>query len=185
MNPSNELPLRIDVDLADHFSFVAWQNEVPPLRRLTIRYDGDGVDAVPFDDLRVRMMCDPPLLQPRDWVLRRIEPGQRLDVSPLQVDCQPSALGSLNEAVRVRLRFTASVAQGDRRELGRQSAELRVLASNQWGGADLGPNDRSGELIAAFVQPSDPAIAPVLRDAAAALKRHGHSPAMDGYQGMR
>ncbi len=182
MNPFNELPLRIDVDLADHFSFVAWQNEVPPLRRLTIRFDGGAADAVPIDDLMVRMTCDPPLLLPRDWVLRRIEPGQRLDVSPLEVDCEPSALGTLNEAVRVRLRFNASVGEGRGRELGRQSADLRVLASNQWGGADLGPNDRSGELIAAFVQPSDPAIASVLRDAAAALKRHGHCPAMDGYQ---
>jgi hypothetical protein len=54
---------------------------------------------------------------------------------------------------------------------------LRVLARDEWGGMST-----MGELLPAFVTPNAPALAKLLRSAAALLSQHGHSTALDGYQ---
>ena len=53
---------------------------------------------------------------------------------------------------------------------------VELLARNQWGGIGHLP-----EMVAAFVQPNDPAVDHVLKAAAQALQSGGKSPSIDGY----
>ena len=75
--------------------------------------------------------------------------------------------------VRVTLRDStgATIAQHD--------TDVTVLAANQW---RANPPQLSLELLAAFVQPQSPAIAPLLREASDRLQQLTGRSALDGYQ---
>ncbi len=92
----------------------------------------------------------------------------------VDIEIDAEYLDRLDEAVRGVLSFR--LTKGDE-SLSETNARLRILARDEWGGMGS-----MGELLPAFVTPNDPALAPLLKSAAEALGRHGHSTALNGYQ---
>lgn len=75
--------------------------------------------------------------------------------------------------VRVTLRDGAGAVVAD------HDTDVSVLAANQW---RANPPQLSLELLASFVQPNSPAIAPLLVEASDYLKLKTQNAALDGYQ---
>ena len=62
--------------------------------------------------------------------------------------------------------------------LARHEQTVELLPRNQWGGLSHLP-----DMVAAFVQPNEPAVERVLKQTAEVLRKHGKNPALDGYRG--
>ena len=162
--------LAISATVNARINYASWQNSVPLLKDLQLR--NSGSEAV--SSVVLQLHSEPAFLRPRQWVIDRIAPGSTLSLTDCRVELDAARLNGLNEAERSQLRFELRHQQ---QVLATHTCEVRVLARDEWGGAGFMP-----ELLAAFVMPNDPAIARILKRAADSLARHGHSPALDGYQ---
>jgi len=80
----------------------------------------------------------------------------------------------LKEAVKGSLLFSI-LRDGTKEEL--HFVEIELLGKDEWGGLAELP-----EIIAAFVQPNDPAVQAVLRDASKLLEKAGQKSSIEGYQ---
>ena len=162
--------VQVDATLAPKISFATHQNAVPVLRDLRVFNDGSG----PVEGVVVELECDPPVFAPKSWRLDRLAPQSSLRPADLDVALNAGLLMGLSEAVRARA--TVRVKRGEEVLHERQHA-LELLARNEWGGAVAMP-----ELLAAFVQPNDPAVSRVLKAASEVLRRAGKPDGLNGYQ---
>jgi hypothetical protein len=107
-----------------------------------------------------------------------MRPVARISSTNARIDrnvvLNPEYLSGLNESEKCVAHFSLWSAD---ELLAGFTTEVRLLARDEWGGVRS-----SGELLAAFVMPNDPAIAKILKSAAKVLEKHGHSSALDGYQ---
>ncbi|WP_199229439.1 DUF4011 domain-containing protein [Azospirillum sp. TSO22-1] len=91
----------------------------------------------------------------------------------LDVALDGAMLGRLTEAEKATARLSATA--GGETVAGLDMC-VELLARNQWGGVGHIP-----EMVAAFVQPNDPAIERLLKQAAEVLRLAGKSGSLDGY----
>lgn len=162
--------LGIAVEAAECFNYAAWQNSVPILRSVSIANNTSDE----LSDVSVELRTSPAFARAKCWTIDRIGPNQTFPLHQIDLEIDADFLDRLDEAVRGILTFRLV-----RREkvLAETTHSLRVLARDEWGGmATMGP------LLAAFVTPNDPSLAPVLKAAADVLGRHGHPTGLDGYQ---
>lgn len=164
-----DTPIRLRAEINPRVSFALHQNAVPFLLALTVENTSDR----PLEDIVLTLHTVPTLVRGRSWRLDRLEPGEDLPVKDLVTDVDGGLLGRLTEAEMGQVTLTASRGEA---VLGQWAAEVELLARNQWGGLDPMP-----QLVAAFIQPNDPAVDRVLRRAADILRDHGVAPDMDGY----
>lgn len=157
-------------DLNDCINYACWQNSVPFLHSLLVRNDTDKT----LSNLQLEFGTKPGFARQRKWVIDRLNPGDELSIVDRKIELDASYLNGLNEAERGQV--TLTLVQGSERIV-EQTSEVRILARDEWGGFN-----GTGEILAAFVMPNDPAIARVIKNAAAVLAEHGHSSALDGYQ---
>ena len=165
--------VRLDASFQPVVNMALWQNSVPMLSELSFTNTGSTALA----QLTIELESEPPLLRPRSWRLQDIEPGQLRIVTDLDVQLDGPALQNLTEASQgtVRLRaFSNDKAIGEFRQ------EVRILAHNEWGGARSIP-----DILAAFVQPNEPAVARIIRQASDILRAAGQQDSMEGYQGNK
>lgn len=161
---------RLNVDVAATFNYAAWQNAVPLLKSIAI-VNEDGAE---MSSVTVEMSASNGFAREKRWVIDRVGAGETLQLKSIDVDVDPAYLDALDEAERGVLRFRL-LHKG---ELVDESVQtLRVLAKDEWGGMST-----MGELLPAFVMPNEPALAAVLRSAAAAMEQAGRSSSLDGYQ---
>jgi very-short-patch-repair endonuclease len=155
------------------FNLAYWQNELPILVELALA--NTGTEA--FRDITVEVASDPPVLRPRTWRLDRLAPGQiwAFDDRDRDVQIDSNLLGTFTEATRGRITLTA---RGDGEEVAAFSQEIRFLAPNEWGGMGVIP-----DILAAFVQPNDPAVAGIQLQASDFLRKEGLADTLEGYQG--
>lgn len=165
-----EQGVRLAATMAPKLNLAHHQNSVPFLREVTVANDGPEALA----DLVVTLTSEPPFLKPRTWHLTELRPGQSYHLPDLDVALDGGLLASLTEAQAAQAVLTLT-AGGT--EVARDTQPTELLARNQWGGIGHMP-----ELVAAFVQPNDPAIDRILKKAAAILREHGKSAALNGYQ---
>lgn len=167
-------PLRIDAELIAKLNLADFENAVPMLRELSIVNDADEV----LDSLELRIESTPAFLQTKVWRIETIEAGQRYPISDVDVRLDAALLTRLTEAETA----TASLIlrrRGDTAcELARLERCVQLLPRNHWGGLSQLP-----DMVAAFVQPNDPAVDRLLKQATEVLRRNGRSPALNGYQG--
>lgn len=160
----------VEASLASQITFATHQCAVAVVGEIVVRNPAE--DAI--EDLVVDLVCDPPILAPKTWVIDRIGPSSETRVRDRNVSIDGGTLSRLSE--RVRAKVTIRLRQGDA-VLHESERELTALARNEWGGATSMP-----ELLAAFVMPNDPATSEILRDAGEVLRRSGKQPALNGYQ---
>lgn len=164
--------VRLQVSAADKLNLAAFQNAVPALHGLAIVNE----TAATLSDLTVQLRSEPEFVKPRVWHLASVGPGETYPLSNLDVQLHGALLSRLTEAESASWLFELRSRQQPDGVLATHSCTVELLARNQWGG--LGPLP---ELVAAFVQPNDPAVDRLLKDAALALQSAGKSGSIDGY----
>lgn len=169
---SSESPNEITIafDIAGCVNYASWQNSVPLLRSLEVTNHASET----LDDLRLICDSSPSFTRSKEWVISRLAPGESITIRDRDVQLDPTYLNGLDEAEKglIKLRLV----QGETL-IAEATHEIRMLARDEWGGMNS-----MAELLAAFVMPNDPALAPILKLASNVLAKHGHSSALDGYQ---
>jgi very-short-patch-repair endonuclease len=160
----------LSIDCAARITFASAQNAVPMLRAIEIHHDGDA----PLHDLTLALQARPPFCRAKRWHIDHIPPGGKLSVGDRELTLDLDFLARLNEAEQGQLICTLN---RDEAAIAEQVVPVEILARDQWGG--LGD---MAQLLAAFVLPNDPAVAPLLKTASRLLEQAGHSGALDGYQ---
>jgi very-short-patch-repair endonuclease len=150
-----------------------WQNHVPVLMELTLRA---GTQEA-LGDVTIDLVCEPAVIGPRSWRLQGIGPGQVRPLQDLDLALDGAMLTGLTEGTRATALFTARRGGPDGEVVAELRRDLRVLAHNEWGGSSGIP-----DMLAAFVEPNDPAVAKILRLASDQLRARGKSDGLEGYQ---
>ncbi len=149
----------------------AMQQCASPLVAL-LRICNDG--AVPSPALTVRVVLEPGLAVPWTARVAPIAAGGAVALDDIGLQLRPEALANATERQLGNLRVEVAV---DDRVQAATDHPVEVLAYNEWPGVGSQP-----ALLAAFVLPNHPALAPLLRDAAGRLASTTGSAALDGYR---
>jgi hypothetical protein len=157
-----EFAAELDAVVASKISFATHQNAVPVLRELRVFNAGESL----LEDLIVEIETDPPVIVSRTWRVDRIAAGGTANLTNRDVALNAALLMELSEAVRARVILTVRRGGTDGPVLVERTFPVELLARNEWGGSAAMP-----ELLAAFVQPNDPAISRVLKAASEVLRR--------------
>lgn len=161
----------IHAALAPKLNLAFYQNSVPVLRELAVINDGEK----PLKNVELGLISDPAFIKPKNWRIEVVDAGQHYRITNLDLALDGGLLGRLTEAETAQSSF-ALKAEGE--IIARLDKQIELLPRNQWGGIGHMP-----ELIAAFVQPNEPAIDRLLKKAAEILRKHGKSSMLNGYQG--
>lgn len=166
----------IRISNANKLNLADFQNSIPLLRELAIVNDGNGE----ITDLRLRLESFPPFLKSKTWLIDACQAKSNYDIRDCDVQLDGIVLGKLTEAETSTITLTlfGKAGSSPERVLATEERKVELLPRNQWGGLSHLP-----DLIAAFVQPNEPAIDRLLKQAAEVLRQAGKSPALDGYQG--
>ena len=166
--------LTIEATLAAKLSLADFQNAVPLLRDLTL------VSTLRDDagSLELSLMSTPAFVRPKTWRLESIRAGDRYRIRDLDVQLDGPLLTRLTEAENAAVTFSVRAVGGeDGRPVAELSCSVELLPRNQWGGLSHLP-----DMVAAFVQPNDPAVDRILKKTAELLREHGRDAALDGYR---
>ena len=174
--------VRLHVSAVVKLNLADFQNAVPALQELAIV----NATPTPLWGLTLHLHSEPAFVKARTWHLDAVEAGETYHLHDLDVQLDGAVLSRLTEAEPAVLRFelrshASSEADSDPSQptgslLTAHDCTVELLARNQWGGLGDLP-----EMVAAFVQPNDPAIDRLLKGAALVLESAGKSGAMDGY----
>ncbi|WP_084153722.1 DUF4011 domain-containing protein [Simplicispira psychrophila] len=178
---SRPAPVSLHVSAVAKLNLADFQNAVPALLELAVR----NAMPAPLAGLTLVLTSEPAFIQPRSWHLDAVAAGETYDLHDLDVKLDGALLSRLTEAEPAVLHFELrSQKPSDPSEspekiatvLATHDCTVELLARNQWGGLGELP-----AMVAAFVQPNDPAVDRVLKSAALVLEAAGKSGAMDGY----
>jgi hypothetical protein len=150
-----------------------WQNHVPMLTELSLRANSAGA----VGDVTIDLTCEPPVIGPRSWHLQGVAEGQVRVLDDLDLTIDGKMLASLTEGTRAVATFTAMRRGGEEETLAELRCDIRVLAHNEWGGSGGIP-----DILAAFVEPNDPAIGKLLHLTSDHLRTAGKPDGLEGYQ---
>lgn len=172
---------RIEAAVAVTLNLADFQNAVPLIYELKVV---NGT-ARRWSSLGVTVTSTPPFFQPRTWRLDQIEPGEWRNIPRTDLALDGAMLARLTEAETAVLHLALSQDAGGPGDdalhtlaLHRLDLTLELLPRNQWGGLRQMPG-----MVAAFVQPNEPVVERILKQAAGVLRDHHCNPALDGYQG--
>ncbi|WP_432260855.1 DUF3320 domain-containing protein [Cupriavidus sp. TMH.W2] len=168
---AEELPrIKVVATLAGKINLADFQNAVPAIRDLTVLND----TKVDYKHLRLVATSEPAFLKAKTWHLDRLGAEQTLRISDLDIPLDGPLLGRLTEAEKavVTLRLLTQESE----ELAVAELPVELLPRNQWGGISYLP-----DMVAAFVQPNEPAVERLLKQTSEVLRKAGKSGAIDGY----
>jgi len=166
--------LCIEVALAPKLNLADFQNSVPLIQELKV-VNGPGRK---LSALELTVRSEPPFLRPKTWHFDALAADQQIRITDLDVALEGATFLRLTEAEKATVWFALRSTGASGELLAEQAFELDLLPRNQWGGASHLP-----EMLAAFVQPNDPAVERMLKQAAEILTRNGRSADLDGYKG--
>lgn len=168
--------LKIDVTLIAKLNLADFQNAVPLLRDLWLVNETDQK----HEQVELVLTSDPPFLKPRRWRIDALAAGSRYPIRDLDMNLDGGLLARLTEAetATVSLALRSVGADTSTPALAQRDSHLELLPRNQWGGISHLP-----DLVAAFVQPNDPAVDRLLKRTAEVLRQNNRNPALDGYTG--
>ena len=166
---------RVDATLIAKLNLADFQNAVPLLRELSIV---NGTKEV-AKDLELRIESVPGFLKPKVWRIDAVGAGSSYRITDLDVQLDGQLLTRLTESEKATVTLSLRRRDDSSAELARLERSVELLPRNQWGGI----SHHLPDLIAAFVQPNEPAIERLLKQAADILRKNGKNPALDGYKG--
>lgn len=168
--------LKIDATLIAKLNLADFQNAVPLVRDLWLINETGQT----HEHVELVLTSDPPFLKPRRWRIDTLAAGSRYPIRDLDVNLDGGLLARLTEAetAAVSLALRKVDADASAPALAQRDIHLELLPRNQWGGISHLP-----DLVAAFVQPNDPAVDRLLKRTAEVLRQNDRNPALDGYAG--
>ena len=171
--PSEPAPqLRLKVAAIAKLNLADFQNAVPALRELAVCNESTAT----ISELTLTVTSEPVFLKPRTWHLDKVSAGETYHLTDLDVQLDGALLSRLTEAEHSTLRFELRCAKEPDAFIASHEQVVELLPRNQWGGIGQLP-----EMVAAFVQPNDPAVDRLLKATALALEAGGKSGDIDGY----
>ena len=168
-----EKTFRIDAKLAAKLNLADFQNAVPMLRQLFVVNNS----ARNSSNLELRIYSVPAFLKPKTWRIDSLNAGKSLPITDLDLQLDGALFTRMTEAETATVTLTLQRQDGS--EIARWNQQIELLPRNQWGGL----SHQLPELVAAFVQPNEPAVERLLKQAADILRKNGKSAALDGYSG--
>lgn len=171
--PEKQSCVQINATLASKVNLADFQNAVPVIRELSL------VNETPDDlrSLRLTATSEPPFLKPKTWHIDHLAAGQIARLPDLDLGLDGTLLGRLTESEKATVTFRLSHGTEQVIELAVTESIVDLLPRNQWSGLSSLP-----DMVAAFVQPNEPAVERVLKQAAEVLRAAGRSGAINGYQ---
>lgn len=170
VEPTSGIHLKVAV--VEKLNLADFQNAVPALHELAIVNE----TLVAINELTITITSEPAFLKPRTWSMDTVGAGETYHVVDLDIQLDGSLLSRLTEAEPATLLFELRSRKEPEIVITQQERVVELLARNQWGGIGYAP-----EMVAAFVQPNDPAVDHVLKAAAQALQLSGKSGSINGY----
>lgn len=165
--------VRIEAVLAGKLNLADFQNSVPFIGELLISNYLD----YKVSGLELSISSEPAFIKPRQWHMDLLGAGDHQRITDLDVALDGSVFLRLTEAEPAKVTFI--LTSGSMSEpIARLEVGVELLPRNQWGGIGHQP-----EMLAAFVQPNDPAVERVLKLAGGVLAKSSKSSALDGYKG--
>ncbi|MDG1481730.1 MAG: DUF3320 domain-containing protein [Myxococcota bacterium] len=162
--------LNITITASPGLTLAAWQNAIPLIPTLQLINQTE----TPLADLTVVLKAEPPVFSPWKSEVSLLGPGEILTFDNPELRIHQRLLRTQRE--RERVVITARVDVGG--VPATHSAQtVHMLAPNEWPGARQLP-----DLLAAFVQPNEPALGAILTDAARRLGERTGDDALAGYQ---
>jgi len=165
-----EAGVRIQASFAPKISLAFHQNAVPLMRELEIVNEGDKA----LTDIELTLSSEPSFLRAKTWRVDAVGANETYHLSDLDILLDGGLLSRLTEAEAAQATLVLT-ASGE--EIARLSHPVELLPRNQWGGIGHLP-----EMLAAFVQPNDPAVDRILKKAAEVLRQNDRKPALNGYE---
>jgi very-short-patch-repair endonuclease len=173
IEPASPL-LRIEAILVSKLNLADFQNAVPLLRELIIVNDSE----VAIQSLELEITSVPAFLKSKTWRIEEVGAGKSFALSDLDIKLDGTLLSRLTEAEKASVTLVLRYSSDVRQELARLDWTVELLPRNQWGGLSHFP-----DMVAAFVQPNEPAVERLLKQTAEILRKSGKNAALDGYKG--
>ena len=167
-------PQRIEAIFVSKLNLANFQNAVPLLHELSIVNDSE----VEIRCLELEITSIPAFLKPKIWRIDVLDAGKHYVLTDLDIQLDGALLTRLTEAEKAIVTLVLRTSSDAGLELARLNWTVELLPRNQWGGLSHFP-----DLVAAFVQPNEPAVERLLKQAAEILRNSGKNSALDGYKG--
>ena len=146
------------------------QNAFPVIREILIQND----TSEQYSEIELTVRSSPSFLVERTWPIDRLAPETQLIIDDCHIELRNSYLRTITESLEGKIVFTL---KKEDTVLAEVATQVRLLCKDEWGGTSCIP-----EIIAAFIQPNDPAVQGVLRDASKKLEASGELKSLEGYQ---
>jgi hypothetical protein len=165
--------VQIKATLAGKINLADFQNAVPVVHELSLANETGG----DIKELRLTASSEPSFFKPKTWHLDHVAAGKDVRISDLDLLLDGALIGRLTESEKALITFKLTAGLAEPVELASFESAVELLPRNQWGGLSALP-----DMVAAFVQPNEPAVERVLKKAAEVLHKAGKSGAINGYQ---
>lgn len=166
--------VRVQCTLAPRINLADYQNSVPCLSELALLNESEQT----WHGLELRLGSVPEFFQTKVWRIDEIGPRERLRITDLDVKLDGAFLTRLTEADPATVVFQLSQSDaGEAVASCETSYPVELLPRNHWGGLACMP-----DMVAAFVQPNDPAVDILLKQASEVLRQAGKDGSLNGYR---
>ncbi|CAK9890129.1 DUF3320 domain-containing protein [Pseudomonas fluorescens] len=181
LTPQEEaLPKEVKIlaTLVAKLNLADFQNAIPVIRELRISNETDAR----FVNATLTLSSEPEVFKSKVWRIDEIAADSFRVIPGLDLVLDGPLLSRLTEAELSTFTFVLEVddreAESGRKTLALLEQVVDLLPRNQWGGLRHIP-----DMTAAFVQPNDPAVERLLKQAAELLRLSDKSSSLDGYEG--
>ncbi|MHB9839683.1 DUF3320 domain-containing protein [Paraburkholderia terrae] len=171
--PEEPRCVQIKATLAGKINLADFQNAIPVIHELSLANE----TADDIKELRLTASSEPSFFRPKTWHLDHVAAGKDVRIGDLDLLLDGALLGRLTESEKALITFKLTAGLAEPVELVSFESTVELLPRNQWGGLSTLP-----DMVAAFVQPNEPAVERVLKKAAEVLHKAGKSGAINGYQ---
>lgn len=186
--------IRIFVGKMDSFNFAQYQNNLSPIRDISIQNNtGDTIEG-----LVLQVESERSFFPTFRGDLPPIPSGKPISISAVPLEVNGDALAERTETTMITVTVQvlrpahatanlpdqdtagrpaqAATEQGDQ-VLAEQKGQMAIHAYNQWSGAGSNP-----DMLTAFVMPNHPVVTDLMLEASQILRQWGKPVSLEGYQ---
>jgi very-short-patch-repair endonuclease len=181
LTPQEQTPpkaVKILATLVAKLNLADFQNAIPVIRELRISNETDDR----FVNATLTLSSEPEVFKPKVWRIDEIAADSYRIMPGLDLVLDGPLLSRLTEAELSTFTFVLEAddkeTESGRKAIARFEQVVDLLPRNQWGGLRHIP-----DMTAAFVQPNDPAVERLLKQAAELLRLSDKPSSLDGYEG--